>query len=124
MTDQLKPGNPDDVRQGKTDMMIGDERGKVFIRYPQPVEIVVMDPGNAFSIAEQIARTAHRAQFGQEAPEDMHYLAQQVKARVTDEMRDRKIARCCVLLNNMHTNPKTPGYWAMQIVDSLLADVA
>ena len=124
MSENLKPGNPDDVRRGKTDMMIGDEHGKVFQRFPQPVEVVVLDPQNAFQLAEQIARAAHRAVTGQEPPEDVSYLQQQIKARVTDDMRDRKIARCTVLLNNMQTNPKTPGYWAMQIVDSLLADVA
>lgn len=114
----------EEIQRGKTHIMVGDEKGQVFMRYPQPMQVVVLDPQNAFQIAEGLARAAHKAKFGTEPPSDMHYLAEQVRSRVTDDMRDRKIARCTVLLNNMQTNPKTPGYWAMQIVDSLLADVA
>lgn len=119
----FKKGNPEDVRRGKTDMMVGDERGKVFVRYPQPVEVVVMDPQNAFTIAEAMARAAHKAKFGKEPESDHSYIAQQIRSRITDEIRERKINRCAILLNNMQTNPKTPGYWAMQIVDSLLNDL-
>jgi hypothetical protein len=88
------------------------------------MQAVVLDPQNAFQIAEGLARAAHKARFGEDPPSDVSYLGQQVKQRVTDELRDAKIARVTVMLNNMQTNPKTPGYWAMQIVDSLLSGIA
>ncbi len=120
----FKKGTPEDVRKGKTDLMIGEEHGKVFIRYPQPVEVVVMEPANAFNIGEAIARAAHKAKFGVDAPTDKSYIAEQVRLRVTEDMRDRKIARVSIMVNNAMNKEKTPGYWAAQIVDTLLADIA
>lgn len=122
--DGFKKGTPEDVRQGKTDMMVGDEHGKVFVRYPQPVEVVVLDPANAFNVGEAIARAAHKAKFGVDAPTDKSYIAEQVRLRVTEEMRDRKVARVTIMINNAMNKEKTPGYWAMQIVDHILSDIA
>lgn len=114
---------PDEVRRGKTHMMVGDEHGQVFVRFPQPMQVVVLDPQNAFPIAEALARAAHKAKFGVEPPSDQSYLAAQVKSRLTEEMRDRMVARVTILLNNRDSNPKTPGYWALQIVDTVFAAV-
>lgn len=114
----------EEIKRGKTHMMVGDDKGQVFIRFPQPMQAVVLDPQNAFQIAEGLARAAHKARFGEDPPSDASYLGQQVKTRITDELRDAKIARVTVMLNNMQTNPKTPGYWAMQIVDSMLSGIA
>ena len=120
----FKKSTPDEVRRGKTHVMVGDEHGQVFLRFPQPMQVLVLDPQNAFTIAEAVARSAHKARFGVDAPTDQSYLAQQVKDRLTDEMRDRMIARVTLLLNNAKTEPKTPGYWAMQIVDSVFNAVS
>lgn len=123
MTDQLL-STPDEIARGKTNMLLGVEAGNVFVRFPQPMQVVVMEPQNAFEIAEALARAAHAARFGENVPNDQSYLAEQVRLRVTEEMRDRKVARVAILLQNMRENPKTPGYWAMTIVDTLLSDIA
>ena len=122
--DGFAKSTPEEVRRGKTNMMIGVEDGFVFVRYPQPMLAVVMEPQNAFDIGEQLARAAHRARFGEDPPDDRSYLANQIRERLTDEMRSRMINRVIILLNNRDTNPKTPGYWAMQIVDSVFNAVA
>lgn len=121
---QFGVSTPEEVARGKTNMLVGDDRGHVFVRFPQPMTFLLMEPENAFHIAEAIARAAHKARFGTDAPTDRSYIAEQVRLRVTEEMRDRKITRVAVLVENAKRGGKTTGYWAMQIVDAILSDIA
>ena len=107
-----------------TQCIVGDENGKVFVRFKDPVNVFLLDPQSAFEMGEQMAKAAHKARFGEDVPDDVNYLAQQVRLRVTEQMRDRKINRVAIMLNNFKEGTKTPGYWAQQIVDTILSDIA
>lgn len=111
------------MSDGKTEIAVGDENGSVVLRFPKAIEWARLDPQNAFEIGEAIARAAHRARFGEEPPSDSSYIGQQIKSRVTDQIRDKLVIRTALLLKNMQNSNKTPGYWALQIVDTLLSEV-
>jgi hypothetical protein len=49
-----------------------------------------------------MARSAHRARFPDEKmPDDFSYLAQQIKQRLTDDMRDRLQIRIATMLPSL-----------------------
>lgn len=111
-------------RDGKTEIAIGDEGGRVFLRFKEPIAWVALDPQNAFDIGEAIARAAHKARFGGEAPADSSYLAQQVRARLTDQLRDRLIISISTMLRSLQEQGKSPGQMALHVVDTILSEVA
>lgn len=109
---------------GNVDIAIGiGEGGKVVLQWHHICNRIDLDPQNAFDIAEALARTAHKARFGEDAPSDTNYLAQQIKSRLTEQMRDKMVARVALMLSSMIRQEKTHGYMAMQIVDSIFAEV-
>jgi hypothetical protein len=111
------------MSDGKTNIAIGDENGRVFLRFQKPMAWIALDPQNAFDIGEAIARAAHKARFG-ETPTDSAYLAQQVKARLTDQLRDRLIINISTMLRSLQEQGKSPGQMALHVVDTILSEVA
>ena len=75
------------------------------------------------AFAEALARVAHKVRFGEEAPTDASYLAQQIKSRLTEQMRDKMVTRVALMLTGMIRQDKTHGYMALQIVDSIFSEV-
>lgn len=107
--------------EANVDVAVGVTKGKVVIRFQRPVENWVLDPQNGFDIAESMARAAHRAKFGTEPPTDASYLGQQVRARVTEQLRQRMVARATVMMTSLYDKSKTPNEIAKLVVDALLA---
>jgi hypothetical protein len=74
---------------------------------PVPKQAVIFDPQQAWMIAEHMARCAHKARFPDERiPDDFSYLANQIKARLTDDLRDRLMCgsrRCCRACSSART---------------------
>ena len=109
---------------GDTDIAIGiGEGGKVVMSWHRQCNRIDFDPQNAFEIAEGLARTAHKARFGENAPDDTSYLAQQIKSRLTEQMRDKMVQRVAIMLTSMIRQEKSHGYMALQIVDTVFAEV-
>lgn len=108
---------------GSVEMILGNEAGRVVLRFKEPMNFVAFDPQNAFRIGEAIAREAHRVKFGEGPPSDGSYIASQVKARITEELRDRLVTRVAVMLPSLLLANKSHGYLAMTIVDTVLAEV-
>ena len=108
---------------GKTSIAIKDHGGKVILEFPNPVTWIALDPQNAFEIAEATARAAHTAKFGKAPPDDRSYLAQQVRARLTDELRDRMVVRVRVMLPSLLDNSRSLDYVARQVVDQIFSEV-
>jgi hypothetical protein len=105
------------------DIALKDVRGKVVMLFPRPVPHVVFAPQGAFDFAENLARAAHRARFpGDRVPNDFHYLAQQIKQRLTEEMRDRLIVRLRAMLPSA-LESKDLGYVSRQVVDTVFAAI-
>ena len=109
---------------GNVDIAIGiGDGGKVVMRWHQSCNRIDFEPQNAFEIAEGLARTAHKARFGEEPPDDRSYLAQQIKSKLTEKVRDRMVIRVANMLGSLRCNDKTDGYIALQIVDSIFAEI-
>jgi hypothetical protein len=105
------------------DIALNDVQGKVVMMFHRPVPHVVFDPQAAFGLAENLARCAHKAKFpGERIPDDFSYLAQQVKQRLTEQMRDRMIARVHTMLPSA-LETKDLGYVSRQIVDTIFSAI-
>lgn len=110
---------------GNVEIAVGiGEGGDVVLHWHGRRERIDFNPQSAFDLAEAMARTAHKARFGEYPPNDEGYLAQQIKARLTEQMRDKMVARVALMLTSMIRQDKTHGYMALQIVDSIFAEVA
>jgi hypothetical protein len=107
-----------------TELAMGIEDGKVLVRFKDKVAWVAFDPDNAFHVAEAMARLAHEVKFGEKPQTDQSYIAQQVRARLTEDLRDRMVTRVSLMLASLKSQNKTDGYTAMQIVDTIFAEVA
>jgi len=106
------------------DIAIGEDRGRVVLMWHKPATSVTLEPQNAFVLAENLARAAHAARFPGEKLPDTGYLAAQIRAKVTEELRDRLVARAAMMLHSARQSPKSDGQIALEIVDQLLAAVS
>lgn len=105
----------------KSDVGLRDYKGKVVLIFMKPEPYVVFEPQMAFHIAEQMARAAHRARFpGDRMPDDFSYLAQQIKQRLTDDMRDRLQIRVAKMLPNL-LERKDLVYASKQLIDTIFS---
>lgn len=103
------------------DIALKTHQGKVVMHWHRMRDSMVFEPDSAFQFAEHLARAAHRAKYpGERMPEDFSYLAQQIKQRLTDEMRDRLAIRVRTTLPSL-LERKDLNYVATQIVDTIFA---
>lgn len=125
--EDFKPSTPDEVRAGKTNMLIGTNGPDVVLRFPQPMPYVIFNPENARQVAEGLARAAYQARYGKPPADDLRSeLAQDIRDRLTDELRDRMIARFTIVMPSMLEQlrgSKTPGRVAMELVDIFMREV-
>lgn len=105
------------------DIAFGIEGDKVVMQWQEPTNRIEFDHENAFEFGELLARKAHEAKFGT-VPTDLNYLAAQVKARVTDQLRERMIMKAAFDMRSLVEQKKTPGQIAVAIVDAILQEVA
>ncbi len=113
----------DKDKAGKVDIAIGIHMDKVVIHWREPTTFITFDAQNAFDFGEQMARCAHKARFGEDAPSDGSYLAQQVRSRITEDLRNRMITRAVLMMRSMVGQEKSPEYIAAQVVDTIFAEV-
>lgn len=120
---------PEETRVGErridmdrvTNVGISPVKGKVVIWWHEPQREIVFEPQHAFTFAEHLARGAHRARFpDQPISEDFSYLAQQVKQRLTEDMRDRLQIRIATMLPSL-LEKKDLAYASKQIVDTIFS---
>lgn len=112
------------MSDGASQVVVGDENGRVFLRFPDPKAWIAFDPDNARLVAEAMARAAYKAHYGRDAPADRSVLGQQVKARVTDEIHDTMVQRIALMLNSMRENRQfSNGQLALILVDRIFSDV-
>jgi len=86
--------------------------------YPMAVPMAAQ---TAFDLGEKLARAAHALKFPHDRIEDGSYIAQQVRARATDKIRDDAIVRLTRhIQNDLALNTKSPGKRAVEYVDVVL----
>lgn len=105
----------------KTDVGLRDYKGKVVMIFPKHTDHVVFDPQQSWAIAEQLARAAHKARFPDDRiPDDFSYLAQQVKQRLTEDMRDRLQIRIATMLPSL-LEKKDIAYISRALIDTVFS---
>ena len=109
---------------GATSLSIeaGGQNGRV--SFPDPIVWCEFPPDDAMNIARAIAGKSYAIRHGKEPDEPLKEMAQQMKSRATDQIRDRMIARVALNLPKLIESGKSPGYIAMQMVDWVLREVA
>lgn len=105
----------------KTRIVIEARDGQVILQFSKPTQNLVMEPGEAFPVAEGMARAAHSARYPNEKLPDGSYLAQQVRARVTEQLRDAMVARAAIVMGNLYQKKWTPAKAALEVVDVVLS---
>lgn len=112
---------PLDVNEN-VDVAMKVHQGKVLMTWSAPRAHIFFEPQAAFELAEHMARAAHRAKYpGEQMPEDFSYLAQQIKQRLTDDMRDRLVVRVRTALPSLLEKHKDLNYVARQLVDTIFS---
>ena len=109
-------------------LQVGHDGGKAWIRLSTkgvPPITIPMDPQAAFEGAEQLARAAHMARYGKPAQSDGSYLKEQIKARLTDQMRDWLCNRVTHMLKTIRHSPEySDRRLAETVVDTVMTKVA
>lgn len=95
---------------------IGENQGKVVFSFPRPTTEFVCDAENARNIAEQIARSAHKAHFG--------FLPEAQRSLVGENIRKRLKARAFLVIRSSIEQGKKADYIANEVTDMLLREVA
>ena len=102
---------------GKVDIMITDEASQVIMRFKEPMQWIAMDPENAATIGEAIAKAGYKARYGKAPTEG-------TGSAITKEIRDRLVTTTIRMLVSMTDQKKDTKYQAQQIVDHVLSRVA
>lgn len=120
---QSRPSTPDEVRRGKTDMIIAAAGGEVVIRFPQPMHFVVMEPENARNIGEAIARASFEARYGKKPPPAASEIARQARDKFTEKTRLKLINRLALVMNSESFIGKVPKDRARTLVDIVMTEL-
>ena len=107
------------------DVAVGVVEGKVVARWREPMTEIAFDPHNAYTVGEALARAAHEAHYGAapSAAMDRSFIADQIKARITDQIRDAMIMKVASILQSKIERRDSPGRIALRVVDAVLADI-
>lgn len=85
-----------------------------------PPIVIPMDPQAAFEGGEAMARMAHAVRFPNEPlMDDKQYLAQQIRARTTEQYRNFLVNRVKLMFNSLREDKK----WSNQKLAEEVVDV-
>lgn len=116
MTDQAVNVSVTD-RDGQVVLMLTTDSAS-----PLPI---VVDPQAAFDLGEQMARAAHTARFGSAPASDHLYLQEQIRSRVTEQLRGFMIRRLELMLNSLREDKTWSNRrLATELLDTVLTKVA
>jgi hypothetical protein len=103
---------------GKVEMIVAHEDGKVVQRFKSPQEYVVFDPPNAIAVAEALTAAAFKADTG------LKPVGDTLKASLVQKHRDVLIPRIALMLGSMREDRlKSNGQLATSIMDSVCNEV-
>jgi hypothetical protein len=103
---------------GKVEMLVIDDGGKVVQRFKQPMEYVIFDPPNAIAVAEALTAAAFRADTG------LKPIGETLKASLVQKHRDVLIPRIALMLGTMREDRlKSNGQLATALMDTFCNEV-
>lgn len=103
---------------GKVEMVIGHEGGKVFQRFKKRMEVVLYDPENAIDVARAITDHAFECRDGVKPVGDT------LKAELIERHRKTLTTRISLILNSTRENRTVSNLkLAQQLVEICLAEI-
>ena len=112
------PAGASDTAQGKVEMIIKQEDGKVIQRFRRPMEVIVYEPKNAVDVARAITDAAFLADT------KLKPVGETLKAEIVQRHRETLIPRVALMLGSLREDRlKSNGQIAVTIVDALCSEV-
>lgn len=112
MAEELGRGAEDD---GKTEMIINAEGGKVIVRFREPRLWVAMDPANAVGIGKHLIDCAVDCGANVEIKVP--------RRKISQEKRDALITRATHVFRSMSERGRPPAAIARHVVDSIMSAI-
>ena len=113
---------------GSVDVAIGIVRGKVIAQWKDATTEIVFDPKNAWMVGIALSKAAMEAHRGSpQESKDLEFIAGELattKVKISDAQRDALIGKVATNIKTLLLQNRTPGYIAMDAVDTVLADTA
>lgn len=105
-------------KDGKVEMVIGHEDGKVFQRFKKRMEVILYEPQNAIDVARAITDHAFEARDGVKPVGDT------LKAELVERHRRTLTTRLGVIMNSQRDNKVVSNAkLAQQLVDVVLHEI-
>lgn len=110
------PASPGEQQgDGRTEMAIGIDRGRVVIHFPQPVKLVAFNPPNAVAVAQQLLTSATECGY--------EVTLQLPKRKIRDEDYAKLLARAALVIRSLEEKNRPPAHVAREVVDVILSAV-
>ena len=109
------------------DVAVGVVNGKVVAQWHKPVNEIVFDPKNAYTVSLALGRAALEAHKGSAGADTIDFVAGELvdqKIRISDARRSMLVMQASTILKSLREQSKPDGYCAQHIVDLVLADTA
>ncbi len=103
------------MTNGATQVAVGEENGRVILRFPKAVEFAAFDPENARQVGEAMARAAYHLHTGRDAPAG--------RSALSAELRMRLVTRATHIIRNLSDKKMLPGRIASEVIDSILSEI-
>ena len=100
---------------GKTELIIKPEGGKVIMRFQKPMLWIAFDPSNAVGIGKHLIDCAVEC--------GANVTIQVPRREISREQRDRLIARAILTLKSLTEKGKPPSVIALHVVDTILSAI-
>jgi hypothetical protein len=96
-----------------TTCAVGEREGQVILTFPEPVQWAAFDPETAKQIGIQMAKSSYEAVYGK-AP---------AGNAISQEIRAKLVVRTQHVIRSMQEKNKAPEFIAMEVVDTILAEI-
>jgi|SRR3989304_5890699 len=100
---------------GATKVIVGEENGRVVLRFPKAVEFAAFDPENARQVGEAMAKAAYHLHTGLHATDG--------RSALSAELRMRLVTRATHIIRNLTDKKILPGRISQEVVDSILSEI-
>lgn len=100
------------------EMIVGQENGKVFLRFRRPMEVVVFDPQNMIDVATAMTDAAFEARDG------IKPVGETLKAELIERHRMTLTHRFSHMIATMREDKKrSTGQMAKELVEAALREI-
>jgi hypothetical protein len=112
MTDEREP-LPE--AEGATMVAVGDEGGKVLLKFPKPVTWIALDPQIAPLVAEKMIQAAGKC--------GVLVKIGVPKMKISDEQRLKMQQQAVLVIKNLRARGRSDAHIACELVDITLRDL-